>query len=104
MATTAAAVNAHAPSARPPQTVLLAITPDGKPWTIDKLVAVVEDTFRLAQERAVTLERVPLAPRIVPALYVNDWSLQGEPEPVLFVSRLLENAAVISAIPKFVKG
>jgi hypothetical protein len=101
--TTAAAVNAHAPSARPPQAILLAVTPDGQPWTIQKLVDVVEDTFRLAQERAVTLERVPLAPRIVPALYVNDWSLQGDPEPVLFVRKLL-GIADLEAVPKFVKG
>lgn len=102
VATTAAAVNAHAPSARPPQAVLLAVTPDGRPWTITKLCDVVEDTFALAQERAVTLERVPLAPRIVPALYVDDWSLEGEPDPVLFVSRLTDTFHVNAAVPKFV--
>jgi hypothetical protein len=102
VATTAAAVNAQTSSARPPQAVLLAVTPDGRPWTIEKLLAVVEDTFRLAQERAVTLERVPLAPRILPALYVNDWSLQGE--PVLLLDKLWKSVSVHAAIPTFVKG
>ena len=32
-ATTAAAVNAPAPSARPPQAVLIAVTPDGGDWS-----------------------------------------------------------------------
>jgi len=63
---------------------------------------LVEDTFALAQERAVTLERVPLAPRIVPALYVDDWSLEGEPDPVLFVSRLTDTFHMNAAVPKFV--
>ena len=81
--------------------MLLAVTPDGQPWTVEKLVAVVEDTFRLAQERAVTLERVPLAPRILPALYVNDWSLQGE--PVFDVSAFLDRVDPAAAMT-FVKG
>lgn len=102
VATTAVAVNGPAPSARPPQAVLLAVTPDGLPWTSEKLRDVVRDTFQLAQERAVTLERVPLAPRIVPALYVDDWSLQGEADPVLFVSKMTDTFHVNTAVPKFV--
>ena len=61
-ATTAAAVNAPAPSARPPQAVLIAVTPDGGDWTLDRLRDAVIDTLQLAQERGVTLERVPPRP------------------------------------------
>jgi hypothetical protein len=104
IATTAAAVNAEVPSARPPQVVLLAVTADGAAWTLDKLRDVVDDTVRLAQERAVTLERVPLAPRILPALYVNDWSLQAQGDPVLFVSELRRRLTDRALTPKFVKG
>lgn len=101
--TTAAAVNAHSPSARPPQVVLVAVT-GGDPWNLDRLRDVVDDTIRLAQERAVTLERVPLAPRILPALYVQDWSLQGQDDPVLFVSGLNQKLGSKTFAPKFVRG
>ena len=100
---TGVALNADAPDARPPQAILLAVTPDGKPWDLDRLRGVVDDTVRLAQERAVTLERVPLAPRLLPALYVDDWSLQGQSDPVLPFADVNKRFVDIAYAPKFVK-
>jgi hypothetical protein len=77
--TSGMAVNAVGPAARPPQAILLAVSPDGQPWTRDKLLHTLADTLELARIRAVTLERLPWAGRILPALYFQDWSLQGEP-------------------------
>jgi hypothetical protein len=100
VATTGLAVNANGPNARPPQSILLAISADGSPWTKDSLLHVVRDTLELAKDRAVTLERVPWAGRILPALYCRDWSLQGE--PVLNFT-VLATEYVQSAVLKFVK-
>jgi len=77
--TTGIAVNANAPGARPPQAILVACSPDGQGWTGDRLAHVLEETMALARMRAVTLDQVPFIGRYLPALYVKDWSLQGEP-------------------------
>ncbi len=77
--TTGLAVHANAPGARPPQAILLAMTPDGGDWTAERLVAVLDETFALARLRSVTLDQIPFAGRFLPALYFRDWSLQGEP-------------------------
>lgn len=77
--TTGIALNANAPGARPPQAVLLAMTPDGRDWTEDRLVAVLAEVRALAQLRCLTLDQVPYAGVYLPALYFRDWSLQGEP-------------------------
>ncbi|CAN5538984.1 hypothetical protein BH09ACT7_BH09ACT7_35350 [soil metagenome] len=100
VSTAGLAVNANGPNARAPQVLLLVMSPDGQPWSADKVVDVLADTYALAQERAVTLERVPLAARILPATYVQDWSLQGE--PVLDMSRLLRTAVEQSAVARYV--
>jgi hypothetical protein len=76
--TTGVALNANAPGARPPQSILLAMTPDGGPWTSERLVDVLDETLALARMRCVTLQQVPLAGLYLPALYFRDWSLQGE--------------------------
>ena len=77
--TTGLAVHANAPGARPPQAILLAMTPDAGHWTADRLVGVIDEALALARIRGVTLEQVPLVGRYLPALYFRDWSLQGEP-------------------------
>jgi hypothetical protein len=77
--TTGLALNANAPGARPPQSILLAMTPDGGSWTSERLVAVLDETLALARMRCVTLQQVPFAGMYLPALYFRDWSLQGEP-------------------------
>ena len=77
--TTGVALHANGPGARPPQSILLAMTPDGGNWTADRLVAVIDEALALARIRCVTLEQIPFAGRFLPALYFRDWSLQGEP-------------------------
>jgi hypothetical protein len=77
--TTGLAVNANAPGARPPQTILLALSADGGRWNGERLERVLDETMALARMRTVTLERLPYAGLQLPALYFRDWSLQGEP-------------------------
>jgi len=77
--TTGVALHANGPGARPPQSILLAMTPDGGNWTAERLVAVIDEALALARIRCVTLEQIPFAGRFLPALYFRDWSLQGEP-------------------------
>jgi hypothetical protein len=76
-ALTGVALNANAPNARAPQAVLLAVSPDGQPWSTDKLQSVLLETLELARARAVTLETLLWAPRLLPALYTRDAELQG---------------------------
>ncbi len=77
--TTGVALNANAPGARPPQTILIACSPDGADWSGDRLVGVIDEAMALARMRAVTLDQIPFVARYLPALYFRDWSLQGEP-------------------------
>lgn len=77
-ATAGVAIHADAPAAEPPQTLLLALSPDRQRWTEDSLCDFLADTIELAKARLVTLETLPLAPRILPAIYTQSWSLQGE--------------------------
>jgi hypothetical protein len=76
-ATTALAVNANAPNARAPQAILLAVAPGGDPWSSAALEATLLETLDLARIRAVTLETVVWAGRLLPALYFQDHALQG---------------------------
>ncbi len=75
-ATTGLAVHANQASARAPQVVLSAISPDGKRWTTDRVVATVEDAVALARARLVTLEHAPGDAAILPAIYVASPWLQ----------------------------
>ncbi|MFT3924530.1 MAG: hypothetical protein QM778_18470 [Myxococcales bacterium] len=79
IASTGIALNANAPGARPPQALLIALSPDGGDWTNDRLVQVLDEARALAQMRTLTLQQIPFAGRYLPALYFRDWSLQGEP-------------------------
>ena len=72
------AINAAAPSARPPQTMLLAVSPKGERWTTDALVQTLTETLELAKIRAVTLEITPGYASVLPAAYQASYSLQGE--------------------------
>jgi hypothetical protein len=94
------AVNAPAASARAPQAILLAVSPDGARWTSDALCDTLLDTIELARLRGVTLERTTGAARVLPALYEQSWSLQGE--PVLDMRFVKENM-VVSAMLQYVK-
>ncbi|KUI27671.1 hypothetical protein AU196_21100 [Mycobacterium sp. IS-1742] len=73
------AVNANGPNARAPQALLLAVNPDTQPWSPEKVGDILFDVVMSARQRALTLEEVSLAGRIVPATSLADYSLQGEP-------------------------
>jgi hypothetical protein len=77
-AVTGLAVNAATPATRPPQAILVAVSPDGQRWSSAALADTLEETLELAKLRAVTLERSVWAGRILPALLEQSWSLQGE--------------------------
>jgi hypothetical protein len=77
--TTGISFNAVAPSARAPNTMLLAVAPGTDRWTSETLLQTLLDTLDLAKSRLVTLERSNGPARVVPALYAQSWSLQGEP-------------------------
>jgi hypothetical protein len=77
--TTGVAINANAPGARPPQAILIALSPDGGDWSGNRLVHLLDETLALARMRTLTLQQIPFAGRYLPALYFRDWSLQGEP-------------------------
>ena len=102
LVTTGSPLNANGPDARPPQAILLAVSPDGDRWTTDRLVDTLEETLELAKLRLVTLERVAFAGRALPALQVNSWSLQGD-EPALDLSTIVSLLADESKMVRFVK-
>lgn len=76
--TAGVAINANAPNSQPAQSMLLGISPDGARWTDDRVFDLVVETMEMARMRLVTLETVPLAARILPAIYTQSWSLQGQ--------------------------
>ncbi|MFT4013707.1 MAG: hypothetical protein QM682_09940 [Paracoccus sp. (in: a-proteobacteria)] len=76
--TAGVALHADAPAAEPPQVLLLGLSPDRARWTEDSLCDFLADTLELAKARLITLETLPLAGRVLPAIYTQSWSLQGE--------------------------
>ena len=101
--TAGVALHADAPNAQPPQVMLLAVAPDmSKRWTAETLIALFDDTLSLARTRMVTLETLPLAGRILPAIYTQSMSLQGQ--QVLdwsVVSRDILSVALVSQLKNF---
>ncbi|MGP4058135.1 hypothetical protein ACTWP6_25470 [Mycobacterium sp. 4D054] len=75
-ATTGLAVHANQASARAPQVVLSAVSPDGARWTTDSVVRAVLSAVDVAKSRLVTLEKVPGDAAILPAIYVASPWLQ----------------------------
>ena len=79
--TTGVAFDYDAPGARPPQSVLLAVTPPGAArWEVDLIEQTLLETFELARLRAVdpqVLGGEQLFQRVLPALYVST-NLAGE--------------------------
>jgi hypothetical protein len=74
--TTGVSFNYDAPGARPPQTILLAVSPPGGPakWRLDTLERILLETLELARLRAVdpqALRGDVLLQRALPALYVT---------------------------------
>jgi hypothetical protein len=71
-------LNAAAASACAPQAILLAVSPDGRRWTTDAVVALLRETFALAKMRGVHFEKTFGIAGVLPALYSQNVSLQGE--------------------------
>jgi hypothetical protein len=92
--TAGVALHADAPASQPPQVLILGLSPDGKRWTEDSLCGFLDDVMDLAKARLVSLETLPLAARVLPAIYTQSWSLQGT--PVLDWSRLLIDAKLLA--------
>ena len=66
---TGVAFTVDAPDAYAPQAVLLAIAPDlSRPWSLDILFDVVQETLELAKVRAVDLGDLPRLGRVLPAI------------------------------------
>jgi hypothetical protein len=95
------AINANAPGARAPQSILIAVAPDEKRWTVDSLFDVLAETFEMAQIRCVTLDKTNGVARVLPALYEQSMSLQGD--KVLDLRLLSDRMYDKSAIAAFVK-
>jgi hypothetical protein len=71
-ATTTSGVSFHydEPTARAPQTLLLALCPDDRPtWDLGLVQEILDETLDLAQVRAVDLGSIQEVGQIVPALY-----------------------------------
>jgi hypothetical protein len=99
-ARTGLAIRSNSASARPPQALLCAISPDGEEWTTQRLRATVEQTLDLARARMVTLERLAGEGLALPALYTRSSSLQGE-EHLIFTK--FSQAALADLQIPFVK-
>ena len=70
-------MHANQASARAPQVVLSAVSPDNRRWTTESVVQTVIEAIELAKARMVTLERVPGDAAILPAIYVASPWLQA---------------------------
>lgn len=75
-ATTGLAVQANQSSARAPQVILSAVSPDGRRWTTDSVVRTVLSAVEVARARLVTYEKVPGDAAVLPAIYVASPWLQ----------------------------
>ena len=67
------ALQYDAPSNRAPQVALLAVPPDvsaDRPWSVDALLSVIGQSLDMAHARGVTLDELPAAGSVLPALYV----------------------------------
>ena len=100
LVTAGMAVHANGPDARAPQALLLAVSPDRGPWTWQRVADIVEETVALARTRLVTLERAPLGGALLPAVWAQDWSLQGEP---VIDPRLLSEFADLRSAMTYVR-
>jgi hypothetical protein len=100
-ATTGISFNAAAASARAPQAMLLAVSPDGARWSSDAVLDVLRDVVDLAKIRGVTLERTNGVARVLPAIYQRSWSLQGEQVlDIRYVAERIRDTAAIAAYMK----
>jgi hypothetical protein len=59
--------------------LLLAVAPGAERWNTEMVLQTLHETLDLAKIRLVNLERTNGPARVLPALYAQSWSLQGEP-------------------------
>lgn len=68
---TSVAFQYDAPNARPPQAILLAVTPPQTPaWSADTLVSIVNESLDLARLRLLTPGQIPGAGAVLPTAFV----------------------------------
>ncbi|MFT3877525.1 MAG: hypothetical protein QM708_14060 [Propioniciclava sp.] len=96
---TGLAVHANGPAARAAHAVLLAVSPDGAPWSAERIVAVIDEVRTLLRLRLATPGSVAGLGDLLPAVGVGHWSLADEQ---VLDPRLLRQAARF--VPSFVKG
>lgn len=76
-ATTGLAIHARQASARAPQVILSAVSPDGRRWTTASTIGVVRHAMTLAKARTVTYEKLHGDAAVLPAAYVASAWLQA---------------------------
>lgn len=60
-----------APNTEPPQTMLLAVTPEGKSWNFDLMVDTLRDTFEMARLRTLDGDDIPDFDHQLPAVFAD---------------------------------
>jgi hypothetical protein len=60
-----------APSTEPPQTMLLAVTPEGKSWDFDLMVDTLRDTLEMARLRSLDGDDIPDFDHQLPAVFAS---------------------------------
>jgi hypothetical protein len=95
--TSGVAVHASTPRARPPQAILLAVSPDNSDWSAQRLATTLAETLDLAKLRAMTLEHSTWLGWVLPALLFPDFSLHGE--RVIDFKQLAENPGPDTPVP-----
>jgi hypothetical protein len=87
-AATGIAVHFDAPSAQPPQALLLGLPPAQGTWDVDAVLALVRQTFDRARQRAVGPEEIAGLGQYVPAIYLGD-----EADPGIAVEAVASGAS-----------
>jgi hypothetical protein len=80
--TTGIAVHFDAPSAQPPQALLLAVPPAEGPWDTPQILALVRQTLDRARQRAVGPEEIDGYGQYWPPIYLGDDADPGQPAAV----------------------
>lgn len=95
---TGLAVHAGAPAARAPQSMLLAVTPDGGPWSSARVVRLLDEVRALLRMRLAKPADIPMLGDLMPAISVGHASVLDE---AAIDPRALRAAATF--VPSFVR-
>jgi hypothetical protein len=77
--TTGIAVHFDAPSAQPPQALLLAVPPAEGPWDVEQVLGLVRQTLDRARQRAVGPDEIDGHGQYLPSIYLDDAADPGRP-------------------------